>query len=297
VTHPTYLHSADADEASEVLAASAAPRVSPVPAPIDQPPWWRHLTVPAARHAERTVGAAVPVLLVNAVAFAGQLAFLIAHLSWPMPGKVVMALALESIAIYLAWHAHVAQLANDSALRLRMAAYAFALVIASMNYSHYAAPHWRPTFAAVAIGLMSASSPWLWSVHSRRVSRDRLIAAGLIEPHALRLGATRWTWHPIRSAKVMWRATWAGTTDPAEAIAAAELAGLPEVSLDCDSLAAMTGRDRLAVAFGAVGALDVPAALALLADRSAPVDQSEAYKLRTAILNGQARSLRSGRDG
>jgi hypothetical protein len=115
----------------------------------------------------------------------------------------------------------MAAVANDSALRLRLAAYGFALVIAAMNYSHYAGPGWSPTFAAVAVALCSAASPWLWGIHTRRVSRDRLMAAGLIEPHALRLGMTRWAWHPIRSAKVMFHATWKGTTDPAEAIAAA----------------------------------------------------------------------------
>jgi hypothetical protein len=77
------------------------------------------------------------------------------------------------------------------------------LAIARMNYSHYAPPGWRPTFAAVAVALCSAASPWLWGVHSRRASRDQLLAAGLVEPHALRLGATRWLWHPLRSARVM----------------------------------------------------------------------------------------------
>jgi hypothetical protein len=166
----------------------------------------------------RAVAAAVPVVLVNAVAFAGQLAFLHEHLPWPLAGQVMMAVALESVAIYLAWHAHLAQLANDSALRLRLAAYAFALVIAACNYSHFAGPGWRPTFAAVAVGLCSAISPWLWSVYSRRASRDRLMASGLIEPHALRLGPTRWAWHPVRSAKVMSLATWDGITEPREAV-------------------------------------------------------------------------------
>jgi hypothetical protein len=170
-------------------------------------------------HVARTVAAAVPLVLVNAVAFGGQLAFLREHLPWGLVGQVTMAIALESIAVFLAFHAHVAALANDSAFRLRLAAYTFAVVIAAMNYSHYARPGWGPTFPAVAVGLMSASSPWLWGVHSRRVSRDQLMARGLIEPHALRLGTTRWVWHPIQSARVMFRATWTGTTDPAEAIA------------------------------------------------------------------------------
>jgi hypothetical protein len=171
-----------------------------------------------ASRRSRLVMAAVPVVLVNAVAFAGQLAFLRDHLPWPLAGQLMMAAALESVAVYLAYHAHVAALANDSALRLRLAAYGFAAVIATMNYSHYAGPGWRPTFAAVAVALCSAASPWLWGVHSRRASRDQLLAAGLVEPHALRLGATRWLWHPVRSARVMYHATWGGVTDPRQAI-------------------------------------------------------------------------------
>ena len=163
--------------------------------------------------------AAVPIVLVNAVAFCGQLAFLRVHLPWPLAGQVLVAVTLESVAVYLAWQAHLALIAADSALRLRLAAYAFAAVIGVMNYSHYMAPHWRPTFAAVTFGLMSVSSPWLWSVHSRRVSRDALLAVGDIEPHAVRLGMTRWAWHPFRSCRVMFRATWLGVTKPADAIA------------------------------------------------------------------------------
>jgi hypothetical protein len=177
---------------------------------------------PVTGHRSRTVAAAVPLILVNVVAFGGQLAFLRSHLHWPLAGQVIMAVALESVAVFLALHAHVAALANDSALRLRLSSYAFAAVIGAMNYSHWSAPGWRPTFPAVATGLMSAASPWLWAVHSRRVSRDQLLAAGLVEPHALRLGATRWMWHPLRSARVMYHATWEGISDPRAAIAAWE---------------------------------------------------------------------------
>src|SRR5207342_563631 len=119
------------------------------------------------------------------------LAFLHAHLHWHLPGQILVAAVMESIAVYLAWQSHLAQLANDSALRLRLAAYGFALLIAVMNYSHFAVmPGWRPTVPAVIVGMCSAISPWLWSIHTRRMSRDQLMAQGLIEPHALRLGAT-----------------------------------------------------------------------------------------------------------
>lgn len=184
-------------------------------APDDPGRWQQAMSAVSARRAWL---AAVPVILVNVVAFGAQLGFWNAHL--PVTAQAVLvALALESIAVYLAWHAHLAQKANDSALRLRLSAYGMALVIGTLNYSHYMAANWRPTVAAVTFGLMSAISPWLWSVHSRRESRDILKTAGDIEPHAVRLGMTRWAWHPVRSWRVMFRATWLGVTKPADAIA------------------------------------------------------------------------------
>jgi hypothetical protein len=204
--------------------------------------WWND---PAARRAigiaARGAAAAVPVVLVNAVAFSGQFAFLRAHLHWVLPGQVMAALALESIAVYLAFHAHLAQLANDSALRLRLGSYVFAAIIGAMNYSHYAVRGWHPTVPAVMLGMMSLLSPWLWAIHSRRASRDKLMARGLVEEHAVRLGATRWTWHPFRSVQVMHRATWHGENDPKRAIdALAHKYGTPElVQLAQDQLRAI----------------------------------------------------------
>lgn len=237
--------------------------------------------------------AAVPVVGVNTASFAAQLAFLRAHLPWPLPGQILVAVTLESVAVYLAFHAHVAQLANDAALRLRLAAYGFALVIGTMNYSHYMAPGWRPTFAALAFGLCSAASPWLWSVHSRRESRDALMARGLIEPHAVRLGATRWLWHPYRSARVMWHATWEGVNEVRQALALADAAELPPIELDADVMDGLTSRERLFVAFGAVGELSVPKALAILKSRGVPVDQSTAYQIRKAITGAQSQDGQS----
>jgi hypothetical protein len=217
-------HARDEAPTAPVMVPFAIPSVRQAgPAsgwPQDDTRRWRHVTsAMTAVFAHRGWLAAIPVLLVNAVAFAGQLAFLRHHLPWTPTGQVLVAVTLESVAVYLAWQAHLALAADDSALRLRLGAYGFAAVIGVMNYSHWMAPHWRPTFTAVTFGLMSVSSPWLWSVHSRRQSRDALKARGLIEPHAVRLGATRWTWHPIRSAHVMWHATWKGENDPAAAIA------------------------------------------------------------------------------
>ena len=213
--------------------------MTPWPHPA-APDRWRHVTsAVSAMAAHRGWLAAVPVVLVNAVAFAGQLAFLRTHLPWTPAGQVLVAITLESVAVYLAWQAHLALAADDSALRLRLAAYGFAAVIGVMNYSHWMASGWRPTFTAVTFGLMSVSSPWLWSVHSRRSSRDALKARGLIEPHAVRLGATRWTWHPLRSAKVMFRATWVAENDPAVAI------GLPAIKAAGEVTASVAANEQV----------------------------------------------------
>lgn len=178
---------------------------------------------------ERTRGhrawlAAVPIVFVNFVAFYGQLSYFRAHRQVqpgtviPVTVSVVMALALESIAVYLAWQAHVARKSHDSALRLRLGAYLVALVIGALNYSHFCGPHWQPDAYAVSFTIASVISPALWGVHSNRESRDDLKAQGLIEDHAVRLGLTRWFWYPLRSAMVQRLAAWAGESRPAAAI-------------------------------------------------------------------------------
>src|SRR6476646_3109814 len=123
--------------------------------------------------------AAVPIVIVNYVAFRAQLRFWQAHLD--PADAVLFAVALESVAVFWSWLAAQALIADDSALRPRLAAYGTALLIGTLNYSHYCRPGWRPAVAAVTFGLMSAISPWLWTAYSRRVSRPLLKARGLIE--------------------------------------------------------------------------------------------------------------------
>lgn len=162
--------------------------------------------------------AIIPIIAANTVAFTGQFEFIHSHLHWILPGQILFAGALESIAIYLAFAAHDALMSEDSAFRLRMGSYAFALVIGILNYSHYAAPHLRPTFAAIGTGLMSAISPALWGIYSRRLSRNALKEKGLVESIAVRLGFTRWLYWPRESFGVFRMAVWTGERNPAEAI-------------------------------------------------------------------------------
>jgi hypothetical protein len=160
--------------------------------------------------------AAVPIIIVNYVAYRAQLRFWQDHLG--RTDAFLVSIALESVAVYWSWLAHQALVADDSALRPRLAAYGIALVIGVLNYSHYCRPGWKPTVAAVTFGGMSVISPWLWTAYSRRISRPLLKAKNLIEDHAVRLGITRWFFHAYRCARVMHRATWTGENRPAEAI-------------------------------------------------------------------------------
>jgi hypothetical protein len=179
--------------------------------------WWND---PAKRAVGGATLAAVPVALVNSVAFIGQFAYLNANVPWPVIARVLIAVTVESIAIYLAWHAHLAKMANDTAMRLVLGAYSVALLIASVNYSHFA-HDWHPTPLAVIMGLASLISPFLWGVHTKRASRDKMMAMEppLIEPHAVRLGGTRWTWHPLRSVRATSWASWHGENDPKTVLA------------------------------------------------------------------------------
>lgn len=170
------------------------------------------------RRAAPAVFAAVPVVMVNGTAFIGQFAYIRDNVPWALPGQVLAAATFESVAVYIAWHAHLAKMKNDSSTRLVIGAQLFAVVMGLMNYSHYSV-RWHPTVMAVGLGLMSLLSPLLWGIYSKRASRDKLMEEGLVEPHAVRLGANRWTWHPLRSFDVMWRATWVGEINPKAAIA------------------------------------------------------------------------------
>lgn len=160
----------------------------------------------------------IPLLLVNGVAVTGQLLFWRIHLpTWPLIAVITFALSLESLGVFLAYHASLAELSQDSALRLRFASYGAGITIGLINASHYL-NNGRITAAAVGMFILSASSPWLWAINTRRQSRDALKSLGLIEDRALKLGILRWTLWPNRAFPVFRNAVWAGENSPATAI-------------------------------------------------------------------------------
>jgi hypothetical protein len=168
----------------------------------------------------------VPLLIVNAAAVYGQIAYAyaaIAPAEWRMPARVALsvlfAAAVESIAVYVGWHAHDALLskATATAARLRRASYAIAATVAGINYAHFAGTGMAPTAAAVAFGLLSLLSPWLWGLHTRRIQHVQLVDEGAVDGSGATFSAERVRAFPIRA----WAARrWSidhNVTDPAAA--------------------------------------------------------------------------------
>jgi len=140
---------------------------------------------------------------------------------------VLFAVGLESLGLFTGYHADRAVQRGDSAFGMYLGAFTIAGIVACLNYSHYAAPTTTvimgievpaPTPTAVVFALFSFISPALWRIHSRATNRDRLKAAGEIDARAVRLSWSRKLWHPIRSIRTMYWATWEGVATPAEAV-------------------------------------------------------------------------------
>ncbi|WP_336214877.1 hypothetical protein [Nonomuraea sp. LPB2021202275-12-8] len=135
----------------------------------------------------RTAVMSVTNVGVNVVAVAGQ--FLVFHeLAWPVLLAVLGAAIVESVAVYVSWHAHVALREGDSAWRTRMTSYLIGAGAGYLNYTHV--PLVPELFAACSL-----ASPWLWSMHSRHLHRKDLRDNGLIDPRAPKFSPLRWLLH------------------------------------------------------------------------------------------------------
>lgn len=141
----------------------------------------------------------LPLLFVNAFAVVGQAGFAHDHLHWQLLAAAGFAATLESIALYIGYHAHAALMAGDSAMKLRLASYLMGAVIGGINYDHYAAPGGKPTAMAVIFGLLSLISPWLWAMHGRHMNRKRLRELGLIDERAPHFSAAKWLHFPVQT--------------------------------------------------------------------------------------------------
>jgi hypothetical protein len=172
---------------------------------------WLILRKPATTDASKRL-MYVPLLLVNGAAVYGQVAFFyenVAPATWATPGKLtlaaIIAAAIESISVYVGWHAHDALLnkAGNTAARLRRASYVIAAFVASINYAHFATFGPDNTLglnaAAAAFGLLSLLSPWLWGLHTRRMQHVQLRKEGVVDAAGATFSGERIRSFPLRA--------------------------------------------------------------------------------------------------
>lgn len=173
-----------------------------------------------------TAVAVAPLVVVNALAVYGQGAYAfetIAPDAWNPLARLVLAIgfaaAVESVALYVGWHAHDALLlkAYGTARRLRRWAFVVALAAAGMNYAHFAAPALRPTPAALAFAMLSLLSPWMWGLHSRRQAHVQLLAERRADEAGVEFSSQRRRMFPVHTWKAARYAMWRNITDPADA--------------------------------------------------------------------------------
>lgn len=152
-------------------------------------------------------------LLVNLAAMWGQAGWALDHIvpaEWTdirarLGLALAFAAALELIGVFLAVSADEADERGLPSGGIRLGSYAQGIVSGLLNASHWG---WW-TAAAVAFGLMSMISPFLWGI-SARIRRGRASAP------------SRRLWHPRRWIKLIREMAWNGDADENEAAAASD---------------------------------------------------------------------------
>lgn len=171
-----------------------------------------------------------PITVTTAMAMIGQFGWGLDHLNQVGSSRtdvvrilvvILFSAGLESLSLFQGYHADRALQRRDSAFGLYLGAFGTSAIVGALNYSHYAStadvdrvsvlglitlP--GPTATAVVFALFSFISPALWRIHSRAKNRDTLKAAGEIDTRAPRLAWSKKLWHPIRTTRAMYWATW-----------------------------------------------------------------------------------------
>lgn len=172
----------------------------------------------------------VPLVLVNLAAVVGQVGWALGNLEIGEPGTVLRWFAAimfgavaESIALFLQFYANRALLNRDSAGSLYLSTFVVAGMVAAVNFSHWSKPaegefFGDPNATAIIFALCSFSSPWLWRIHNRAEYREKLKAAGEIDPRGVKLAMIKKILYPVRSFRTVRLAAWKNETNPVRAV-------------------------------------------------------------------------------
>ncbi len=208
---------------------------------------------------------------VNAFAVTGTGQWAYAYLGGNVVTAVAFAAVLESVSLFLTSQANKAMLADLRSAPLRLAAYIMGAGVGTMNYVAHAGPRFSPTVMALAFGMLSASSPWLWTIWARTKHQEALLAAGLIDRRAVHFALVLWMLHPYRTAVATWHATWHGIQDPMEARA---------LLMERAALRRMTPADALRYALAALDTFDTHAARVWLQARGHMIPEAIVAEVR-----------------
>lgn len=191
----------------------------------------------------------------------------------------------DGVGLVAALMALRAELAGESSIMPRAALFAFTVASAAANW--WQGRHADGTPAALYYGGCSIAVALMFALVLRGLRAEDRRRAGLVADRLPKLSAPLWLRYPGVAFRAWSLAVLHGHRTPREAVDAALAAELPVLELDAEQLAALAPRDRLVVAFGAVGAIDVPRALALLERHGAPIDQSHAYQVRKSLTSAR----------
>jgi Protein of unknown function (DUF2637) len=293
-------HLADPDDAAvmaylrgigreDLADGDARARDLPGPVPPAEPSARPRFRAPKIRGASVTaVLFAVVLLGVEAVIAAeswrgltgfGHMIGISGRAAWGVP------ITLDGVGLIAALIALRAELERIASAPARLTLFVFTAASAAANW-------WHGLFsggigAALYLGGMSLAVAWVFDLILRGIRSAARRRSGRLPDPLPKFGLSQWVRYPRLTFTAWSLAVRDGHKTPAAALEAAKAARLPDLPLDAETLASLPPRDRLAVAFGAVGAIDIPKALALLEHHGCAVDQSHSYQIRRSLLAGR----------
>lgn len=245
-----------------------------------------------------TIRTVAPLFIVNALAVYGQLAYAlddVAPAGWPLLARIALAIgfatAVESVALYVGWHAHDALLlrSHATARQLRRWSFLIAGAVAAMNYTHFTADWRKPTAAACAFGLLSLLSPWMWGLHTRRAARLQLLKEQRADGQGAEFSSERRRAFPILTWQARRWSIMNNVHDPIEAwtgyLAERKQQGTPVTPAEAPGLMEYVTPVRIpsvprpvASTSGRVARWDVEKAVALILDGKSNADIMDAIQ-------------------
>jgi Protein of unknown function (DUF2637) len=216
----------------------------------------------------------------------GHLIGISGRAAWGVP------VTLDGVGLIAALIALRAELEGIASAPARVTLFIFTAASAAANWWH--GLHFGGIGAALYLGGMSLAVAWVFDLILRGIRSSARRRSGRLPDPLPKFGLSQWARYPRLTFTALSLAVRDGHKTPRAALdaakavlAARKAAKLPELPIDGETLATLTPRDRLAVAFGAVGSVDVTKALALLEHHGCPVDQSHCYQIRRSLLAGK----------